>query len=77
VVDDVVDDDVVVVGAVVVVVDDVVLVGDVVVVLPWCQYQPSADAGATVAASDPATTASVATIAVTPPMYQCRRRCVW
>jgi hypothetical protein len=58
------------------VVEDVVLVDDVVVVLPWCRYQPAADAGATAAANEPATTASVATNAVMLPRYQCFRRCV-
>jgi hypothetical protein len=66
---------VVVVGAVVVVVEDVVLVDEVVAV-PWCRYQPSADAGATLAANNPATTAIVATKAATPPRYPCLRRCV-
>jgi hypothetical protein len=69
--------DAVVVLVEVVVVGEVDVVGDeVVVVLPWCRYHPDADAGATVAASEADTTASVATNAVTLPRYQCFRRCV-
>src|ERR1017187_1210345 len=67
-------DEVVVVGAV------VVVVAAVVVVVPprwWWLYRPEADAGATVAARAPATTAIVATNAATLPRYLCRRCRVW
>jgi hypothetical protein len=48
------------------------VVDPVELVVPWWPYQPCADAGATVAVSDTATIASVATNAVTPPRYRCR-----